>query len=63
MADIKIKDLNKKDIKVLNKAVVGTEKLKDNLVVTKQKIDNDINTKDSVYESGSDTIIGTSEYI
>lgn len=63
MADIKTKDLNKKDIKVLNKAVVGTEKLKDNLVVTKQKIDNDINTKDSVYESGSDTIIGTSEYI
>ena len=37
MADIKTKDLNKKDIKVLNKAVVGTEKLKDNLVVTKQK--------------------------
>ena len=63
MADIKTKDLNKKDIKVLNKAEVGTEKLKDNLVVTKQKIDNDINTKDSVYESGSDTIIGTSEYI
>lgn len=63
MADIKTKNLNKKDIKVLNKAVVGTEKLKDNLVVTKQKIDNDINTKDSVYESGSDTIIGTSEYI
>lgn len=63
MADIKTKDLNKKDIKVLNKAVVGAEKLKDNLVVTKQKIDNDINTKDSVYESGSDTIIGTSEYI
>lgn len=63
MADIKTKDLNKKDIKVLNKAVVGTEKLKDNLVVTKQKIDNIINTKDSVYESGSDTIIGTSEYI
>ena len=63
MADIKTKDLNKKDIKVLNKAVVGTEKLKDNLVVTKQKLDNDINTKDSVYESGSDTIIGTSEYI
>lgn len=63
MADIKTKDLNKKDIKVLNKAVVGTEKLKDNLVVTKQKIDNDINTKDSVYESGSDTIIETSEYI
>ena len=63
MADIKTNDLNKKDIKVLNKAVVGTEKLKDNLVVTKQKIDNDINTKDSVYESGSDTIIGTSEYI
>lgn len=63
MADIKTKNLNKKDIKVLNKAVVGTEKLKDNLVVTKQKIDNDINTKDSIYESGNDTIIGTSEYI
>lgn len=63
MADIKTKDLIKKDIKVLNKAVVGTEKLKDNLVATKQKVSNDINTKDSVYESGSDTIIGTSEYV
>ena len=63
MADIKTKDLIKKDIKVLNKAVVGTEKLKDNLVSTKQKVSNDINTKDSAYETGSDTIIGTSEYV
>lgn len=63
MADIKTKDLIKKDIKVLNKAVVGTEKLKDNLVATKQKIGNDINTKESAYETGSNTIIGTSEYV
>jgi len=63
MADIKTKDLIKKDIKVLNKAVVGTEKLKDNLVATKQKVSNDINTKESAYETGSDTIIGTSEYV
>lgn len=63
MANIKTKDLIKKDIKVLNKAVVGTEKLKDNLVATKQKIGNDINTKESAYETGSDTIIGTSEYV
>lgn len=63
MADIKTKDLIKKDIKVLNKAVVGTEKLKDNLVSTKQKVSNNINTKDSAYEKGSDTIIGTSEYV
>lgn len=63
MADIKTKDLIKKDVKVLNKAVVGTEKLKDNLVSTKQRVSNDINTKDSAYETGSDTIIGTSEYV
>ena len=63
MADIKTKDLITKDIKVLNKAVVGTEKLKDNLVSTKQKVSNDINTKDSAYESGSNTIMGTSEYV
>ena len=63
MSDIKTKDLIKKDVKVLNKAVVGTEKLKDNLVSTKQKVSNDINTKDSAYETGSDTIIGTSEYV
>lgn len=63
MVDIKTKDLIKKDIKVLNKAVVGTEKLKDNLVATKQKVNNDINTKESAYETGSDTIIGTSEYV
>ena len=63
MTDIKTKDLIKKDVKVLNKAVVGTEKLKGNLVSTKQKVSNDINTKDSAYETGSDTIIGTSEYV
>ena len=63
MADIKTKDLKVKDIKVLDKAKVGTEKFKDNLVATKQRVSNDINTKDSVYESGSNTIIGTSEYV
>ena len=63
MADIKTKDLKVKDIKVLDKAKVGTEKFKDNLVATKQRVSNDINTKDSVYESGSNTIMGTSEYV
>ena len=38
MADIKTKDSKPKTIKTLNKAVVGTQNIKDNLVSTKEKI-------------------------
>ena len=38
MADIKTRDSKPKTIKNLNKAVVGTQNIKDNLVSTKEKV-------------------------
>ena len=38
MADIKVKESKKGTIKTLNKAVVGTEKIKNGVVQTKDKI-------------------------
>ena len=37
MADIKVKDIAKKGVKTINKAVVQTERFKDNIVRTKEK--------------------------
>ena len=48
MADIKVKDIAKKGVKTINKAVVQTERFKDNIVRTKEKaeetVSNDINS-------------------
>ena len=50
MADIKIKEKAKKGVKTINKAVVQTEKFKDNIVRTKEKaeetVSNDINSNE-----------------
>lgn len=50
MADIKIKEKVKKGVKTINKAVVQTEKFKDNIVRTKEKaeetVSNDINSNE-----------------
>ena len=50
MADIKVKDIAKKGIKTINKAVVQTERFKDNIVRTKEKaeetVSNDINSNE-----------------
>lgn len=50
MADIKVKDIAKKGVKTINKAVVQTERFKDNIVRTKEKaeetISNDINSNE-----------------
>ena len=35
MADIKVKDIAKKGVKTINKAVVQTERFKDNIELTK----------------------------
>ena len=48
MADIKVKDIAKKGVKTINKAVVQTERFKDSIVRTKEKaeetVSNDINS-------------------
>ena len=50
MADIKVKDKKKKGVKTINKAVVQTERFKDNIVRTKEKaeetVSNDINSNE-----------------
>ena len=50
MADIKDKDIAKKGVKTINKAVVQTERFKDNIVRTKEKaeetVSNDINSNE-----------------
>lgn len=52
MADIKVKDIAKKGVKTINKAVVQTERFKDNIVRTKEKaeetVSNDINSNEYV---------------
>ena len=62
MADIKTKDSKPKTIKALNKAVVGTQKIKDNIVSTKEKINNNTptNNENNSMEYGSNKITGTS---
>lgn len=50
MADIKVKDIAKKGVKTINKAVVQTERFKDYIVRTKEKaeetVSNDINSNE-----------------
>ena len=50
MADIKVKDIAKKGVKTINKVVVQTERFKDNIVRTKEKVEetvsNDINSNE-----------------
>lgn len=50
LADIKDKDIAKKGVKTINKAVVQTERFKDNIVRTKEKaeetVSNDINSNE-----------------
>ena len=62
MADIKTKDSKPKTIKTLNKAVVGTQNIKDNLVSTKEKINDNTQNKneENNIEYGSNQITGAS---
>ncbi|MEF2663361.1 MAG: hypothetical protein U0M92_03475 [Bacilli bacterium] len=63
MANIKTKDSKPKTIKTLNKAVVSTEKIKDNIVSTKDKVNENSqkNQDDSNnVEYGSNKITGAS---
>lgn len=62
MADIKTKDSKPRTIKTLNKAVVGTQNIKDNLVSTKEKINDNTQNKneENNIEYGSNQITGAS---
>ena len=62
MADIKTKDSKPKTIKILNKAVIGTQNIKDNLVTTKEKFNENIsnNSKENTTEFGSNQITSAS---
>ena len=63
MANIKTKDSKPKTIKTLNKAVVETKNLKDNIVSTKEKLkdnSNKNNNEENAIDYGSDAITGTS---
>lgn len=57
MADIKIRDVAKKGIKTIDKGVVATQKLKDNIVEVKEKANQTTQSKDeSAYEYGSNRV-------
>ena len=45
MADIKVKDIAKKGVKTINKAVVQTERFKDNIVRTKEKAEETVSNE------------------
>lgn len=63
MANIKTKDSKPKTIKTLNKAVVGTKNLKDNIVSTKEKFkdnSNKNNHEENTIDYGSNAITGAS---
>ena len=63
MRKIKVRDIAKHEIKTLNKAVVGTEKLKENLVKIKDKADNSYTSNDNIYDYGTDKISGTTSTV
>lgn len=56
MSKIKVRNIAEHEIKTLNKAVVGTEKLKDNIVRVKDKLNSD---NDSISDYGNDAISST----
>lgn len=56
MTDIKVRDIAKKGIKTLNKGVVATQKLKDNIVEVKEKTNSATQKEDNINEYGSNKI-------
>lgn len=56
MADIKVRDIAKKGIKTINKGVVATQKLKDNIVEVKEKTNSATQKEDNINEYGSNKI-------
>lgn len=56
MADIKVKDIAKKGVKTINKAVVQTERFKDNIVRTKEKAEETVSNDTTTEEYASNKI-------
>lgn len=56
MADIKVKDITKKTVKTLNKAVVQTERFKDTIVRTKEKAEESVSNDISANEYANNKI-------
>ena len=56
MADIKVKDITKKSVKTLNKAVVQTERFKDTIVRTKEKAEESVSNDISANEYANNKI-------
>ena len=71
MADIKVKDIAKKGVKTINKAVVQTERFKDNIVRTKEKaeetVSNDsdalLNHISNIYSAIKNSSFVTNNYV
>ena len=57
MADIKVKDVAKKGVKTINKAVVQTERFKDTIVRTKEKAEESVSNDISSNEYASNKIM------
>ena len=56
MADIKVKDIAKKGVKTINKAVVQTERFKDTIVRTKEKAEESVSNDISANEYANNKI-------
>ena len=56
MADIKVKDIAKKSVKTINKAVVQTERFKDTIVRTKEKAEESVSNDTSANEYANNKI-------
>ena len=56
MANIKVRDIAKKDVKTINKAVVQTERFKDTIVRTKEKSEESVNNDINANEYASNKI-------
>lgn len=57
MADIKVKDVAKKGVKTINKAVVQTERFKDTIVRTKEKAEESVSNDISSNEYASNKVM------
>lgn len=56
MADIKVRDVAKKGVKTINKAVVQTERFKDTIVRTKEKVEESVSNDISANEYANNKI-------
>lgn len=57
MPDIKVRDVAKKSVKTINKAVVQTERFKDSIVHTKQKAEETVSNETNINEYGNNKIM------